>query len=110
LTAQARGGRRSLRDRRIRRVGEASSAPSDEQITLVETLDRVLRRGIVVHGEVVISVAEIPLVYVGLQAMVSAVGTAEAALRRSESAAADHTSNAAEKAARDASPAPSDRR
>lgn len=73
--------RTSLRERRVARVGRRQpSSVSDREITLVDTLDRVLDRGVVVHGEVVISVAEIPLIYVGLQALVSSVETASAAL------------------------------
>ena len=50
--------------------------------SLVETLDRVLSRGIVVSGEVVISVAEIPLVYVGVQALVASVESAREAIEQ----------------------------
>ena len=43
---------------------------------LSETLDRVLNKGVVVCGEVVISVADIDLVYLGLQLVLTSVDTA----------------------------------
>jgi hypothetical protein len=47
-----------------------------EQLSLCETLDRVLNKGVVVVGEVVISVANIDLIYLGLQVLLSSVETA----------------------------------
>ncbi|MEN0021174.1 MAG: gas vesicle protein [Planctomycetota bacterium] len=76
----------SLRERRItqsrgsREAGEGRTSRSDDEMSLSETLDRVLTRGIVAQAEVVLTVAEIPLVYVGLQALVSSVETAAACL------------------------------
>lgn len=47
-----------------------------EQVSLCETLDRVLNKGAVVVGEATVSVAGIDLIYLGLQVMVSSVETA----------------------------------
>ena len=41
------------------------------QISLCETLDRVLNKGVVVAGEVVISVAGIDLVYLNLRLLLT---------------------------------------
>lgn len=49
-----------------------------ERISLCDTLDRVLNKGTVVTGEVVISVADIPLLYLGLQITLTSVETANA--------------------------------
>lgn len=51
-----------------------------EQVSLCEALDRVLNKGAVVFGEVTISVADIDLIYVGLQLLVSSVETARQAM------------------------------
>jgi hypothetical protein len=47
-----------------------------ERVSLCETLDRVLNKGVVIGGEVVISVADIDLVYLGLKAILTSVETA----------------------------------
>lgn len=51
-----------------------------EHVSLCEALDRVLTKGAVVFGEVTISVANIDLIYVGLQLLVASVETASQAL------------------------------
>ena len=52
------------------------SMRDSERVSLCETLDRVLNKGAVVVGEVTISVADIDLIYLGLQVMISSIGTA----------------------------------
>ncbi len=47
-------------------------APQDE-LSLVEMVNRVLDRGAVVSGDVVISVAGVDLVYVGLRLLLASV-------------------------------------
>jgi hypothetical protein len=47
-----------------------------ERVSLCETLDRVLNKGVVIGGEVVISVADIDLIYLGLKAVLTSVETA----------------------------------
>jgi len=49
-----------------------------EHVSLCEVLDRVLNKGAVLVGEVVISVAKIDLVYLGLQVILCSVDTARA--------------------------------
>lgn len=47
-----------------------------ERVSLCETLDRVLNKGAVIAGEVTISVADVDLIYLGLQLMVSSIEAA----------------------------------
>jgi hypothetical protein len=42
-------------------------------VTLFEVLDRILDKGIVIKGDLVISVADVDLIYVGLQAVITSV-------------------------------------
>jgi hypothetical protein len=49
--------------------------------TVLELLDRVLNAGVVLVGDVAISVADVELIYVRLQLMVSSVETARQAER-----------------------------
>lgn len=45
----------------------------DKNLTLLELLDRVLDKGVVVAGDITISVADIDLIYVGLRLLVCSV-------------------------------------
>lgn len=54
----------------------------DADVSLLETLDHVLNRGLVIAGEITISVADIDLIFVGLNVMVSSVETAQEVLRK----------------------------
>lgn len=46
-----------------------------EHISLCEALDRVLHKGAVVLGEVTISVANVDLIYLGLQVILTSIDT-----------------------------------
>ncbi len=48
-----------------------------KDITLLEMLDRVLTKGVILTGDIVISVADIDLVYLGVKLMLSSVETME---------------------------------
>ncbi len=47
-----------------------------ENISLCETLDRILNKGAVVVGDVTISVANVDLIYLGLQIIVTSIKSA----------------------------------
>ena len=57
----------------------------NSELSLLETLDHVLNRGLVIAGEITIAVADIDLIFVGLNVMVSSVETAQEVLRRRQS-------------------------
>ena len=44
-----------------------------EELSLLETLDHVLNRGLVIAGEITISVADIDLIFVGLNLLLGSV-------------------------------------
>jgi hypothetical protein len=48
----------------------------NEHVTLCEVLDRILNKGAVVVGEVRISVADIDLIYLGLQLVLTSIESA----------------------------------
>ena len=50
----------------------------EEHISLCEALDRVLHKGVVIHGDIVISVANVDLIYLGLRLVLASVDTARA--------------------------------
>jgi len=51
-------------------------------LSLLETLDHVLNRGLVIAGEITISVADIDLIFLGLNVLVSSVETANEVWRK----------------------------
>jgi hypothetical protein len=56
--------------------------PDDEQamaaeVTLLELVDRLLDKGVVLSGDITLSVADVDLVYVGLRVLLSSVEAAQ---------------------------------
>ena len=55
-----------------------SSSPSlQQQVSLVELVDRVLNKGVTLTGDITLSVAGVDLVYVGLRVLLASVSTLE---------------------------------
>jgi Gas vesicle protein len=54
----------------------------ESDLSLLETLDHVLNRGIVIAGEITIAVADVDLIFVGLNVLVSSVEKAHEVLRK----------------------------
>jgi hypothetical protein len=52
-------------------------AMKSKDVTLLEILDRVLEKGVVISGDAVISVAGVDLIYLGLKVLLSSVETME---------------------------------
>jgi gas vesicle structural protein len=47
------------------------------EVTLLELVDRVLNKGVVLSGDITLSVADVDLVYVGLRVLLSSVAALE---------------------------------
>ncbi len=56
----------------------------NQRVTLLELLDRLLDRGVMVKGEILLSVADIDLVYLNLGLLLSSVKTVEKTARRDD--------------------------
>ncbi|MHB0874792.1 MAG: gas vesicle protein [Anaerolineae bacterium] len=54
-----------------------SRAIETHDITLLELLDRILDKGVVIAGDLVISVADVDLIYLGLKVILTSVETLE---------------------------------
>jgi hypothetical protein len=65
-------------------IGSEVETLEESELSLLETLDHVLNRGLVIAGEITISVADIDLIFVGLNVLVSSVETANEVLRTRE--------------------------
>lgn len=50
---------------------------AQHQVTLLELVDRVLNNGVVLSGDITLSVADVDLVYLGLRVLLSSVATLE---------------------------------
>jgi gas vesicle structural protein len=57
----------------------------DEELSLLETLDHVLDHGLVIAGEVTIAVADVDLIYLGLNLLLGSVETVNRVLGERES-------------------------
>jgi len=49
----------------------------EKEVTLLDLLDRILNKGVILWGDVTISVADVDLIYLGLKVLLSSVETAE---------------------------------
>ena len=53
----------------------------ENELSLLETLDHVLNRGIVIAGEITIAVADIDLIFLGLNVLLTSTETARQVLK-----------------------------
>jgi hypothetical protein len=49
----------------------------EEEVALVDLVDRLLGGGVVIAGDITLAVADVDLVYVSLRALVTSVATAQ---------------------------------
>jgi gas vesicle protein GvpA/GvpJ/GvpM family len=54
-----------------------STTVAEREVALIDLVDRLLGGGVVIVGDITLSVADVDLVYVGLRALVTSVATAE---------------------------------
>jgi hypothetical protein len=50
---------------------------AEREVALIDLVDRLLGGGVVIAGDITLSVAEVDLVYVQLRALISSVASAE---------------------------------
>jgi hypothetical protein len=65
-------------------VTDGGEVSEENELSLLETLDHVLSRGMVIAGEITISVADIDLIFLGLNVLLTSVETANDVSRRRE--------------------------
>ncbi|MDQ3906987.1 MAG: gas vesicle protein [Acidobacteriota bacterium] len=70
----------------LTRQTEQPDILEQSDLSLLETLDHVLNRGIVIAGEITISVADVDLIFMGLNVLLTSTETARDVLRRREGA------------------------
>ena len=52
-------------------------AVKEREVTLLDLLDRILNKGVILYGDVTLSVADVDLVYLSLKVLVTSIETAE---------------------------------
>ena len=62
-------------------MDEAFEEFEQSELTLLETVDHVLNRGLVIAGEIMISVADVDLIFLGLNVVLTSVETAQGGVR-----------------------------
>ncbi len=67
---------------RQQKIKTSDQIVKNQHFTLLELLDRLLDKGVMVKGEILLSVADIDLVYLNLGLLLSSVKTVEKAARR----------------------------
>lgn len=50
-----------------------NQSQEQKEMSLLELLDRLLDKGIVIHGDLMISIADIDLIYVGLRLVIGSI-------------------------------------
>jgi len=56
-------------------VSEIVPADNDRRIALVDLLDRVLAGGVVITGDITLSIADVDMVTISLRTLISSVGS-----------------------------------
>ena len=54
-----------------------STAVADQEVALIDLVDRLLGGGVVIAGDITLAVADVDLVYVGLRVLLASVSTLE---------------------------------
>jgi hypothetical protein len=57
----------------LTRAAGPAAPPETQPVALVDLLDRLLAKGVVVAGEVTLSIADVDLVHVSLRALITSV-------------------------------------
>ncbi len=63
----------------LERFADDALMDESESLSLCEALDRVLHKGVALRGDIVLSVADVDLVYLGLQLLLCSTETARRA-------------------------------
>jgi len=58
-------------------IKEKDMANKNDNVTLVDALDKVLEKGVIINGDIMIRVADVDLVYLGLRLILTSVSKAE---------------------------------
>ena len=60
----------------------SESVAKEKEIVLVDLLDRIIYKGVILWGDITISVADVDLIYLGLKVLLTSVEKAEEMRRK----------------------------
>jgi len=60
----------------------SESVAKEKEIVLIDLLDRILNKGVILWGDITISVADVDLIYLGLKVLLTSVEKAEEMRRK----------------------------
>ena len=60
----------------------SESVAKEKEIVLIDLLDRILYKGVILWGDITISVADVDLIYLGLKVLLTSVEKAEEMRRK----------------------------
>lgn len=49
----------------------------EKRVTLLDLLDRILDKGVIIQGDITVSVADVDLIYIGLKVLLTSIERAE---------------------------------
>jgi hypothetical protein len=52
-------------------------AAREKEVTILDLLDRILNKGVILYGDITLSVADVDLVYLSLKVLLTSIETAE---------------------------------
>ncbi len=52
-------------------------AAKEKEVTILDLLDRILNKGVILYGDITLSVADVDLVYLSLKVLLTSIETAE---------------------------------
>lgn len=61
----------------LKNIATSGRPPAEERVTLIDALDKVLEKGAVLDGEVVIRVADVDLIFIGLKLLITSISRSE---------------------------------
>ncbi len=61
----------------LENIATLGGSPTEERVTLIDALDKVLEKGAVLDGELAIRVADVDLIFIGLKLLITSISRSE---------------------------------
>ena len=61
----------------LENIATSGRPPTEERVTLIDALDKVLEKGAVLDGEIAIRVADVDLIFIGLKLLITSISRSE---------------------------------